>query len=568
MHRPPLFTVCSIAIVLVTGCSTGPSVLDTTTSIPATTSSAPTTSTTTTAASTTTSTTTTTTTVPLSGVPLPPEGLLYHGVYPGGITGEESDLTVGDLHSYEQASGKTASWVFFSHNWYEGRAFPLATAEWIREAGSIPYVRLMLRSTSEQYVAEPVFPLQSILDGEFDTDLMAWCDSVRDFGSPMLAEYGTEMNGHWFSWNGEWNGGGETDGYGDPLEADGPERFRDVYRHIVQTCRDRGAGNLTWSFHVNGADWPVNDWNILEDYYPGDEWIDWIAISHYAGQTPQDDWWPSFREGMDAVYPRVDALTADKPIIVAEFGAAAGNPLGDQAEWAEAALTDITSMRWPRVIGFSWWNEQWQNDDDPAHDTTMRLQDNPELTLVFRRLVGDNPVVLGDRLTDLPEAWQVSDRDYYFPVQPPEIASYSRSHHDYPATDIFAPEGSTFVAVTDGIIDELRHDDPWDPAVNDGGNRGGRFISLIGDDGVRYYCSHLESVREDLQPGDRVAAGDVLGAIGRSGNAAATSPHCHFGISRPTGAGDWEVRRGEVWPYEYLQAWTRGEDITPVLPEG
>jgi len=169
------------------GCSDGPSVLDTTTSIPTATSSAPTTSTATTAAptpnSTATTTTTTTTTVPLTGMPLPPEGLLYHGVYPGGITGEESDLTLGDLRSYEQASGKTASWVFFSHNWYEGRAFPLETAEWIREAGSIPYVRLMLRSTSEQYLAEPVFTLQSILDGEFDADLMTWCNSVRDFGT-------------------------------------------------------------------------------------------------------------------------------------------------------------------------------------------------------------------------------------------------------------------------------------------------------------------------------------------------------------------------------------------------
>ena len=159
-------------------------------------------------------------------------------------------------------------------------------------------------------------------------------------------------------------------------------------------------------------------------------------------------------------------------------------------------------------------------------------------------------------------------RAYYFPVQPPEIAAYSAYHHDYPATDIFAPTGSTFVAVTHGVIDEMRTEDTWDPAVNDGANRGGRFVSLIGDDGVRYYCSHLDSVAEGLQAGDRVEAGQVLGAIGNSGDAAPTPPHCHFGISRPTGAGDWEIRRGEVWPYDYLQAWARGEDVTPVLPEG
>ena len=57
-------------------------------------------------------------------MPMPPDGTLYHGVDPGGITGEESDLTLAHLESYQLAAGKTASWVFFSHNWYEGRAFP------------------------------------------------------------------------------------------------------------------------------------------------------------------------------------------------------------------------------------------------------------------------------------------------------------------------------------------------------------------------------------------------------------------------------------------------------------
>src|SRR5690349_16616402 len=39
---------------------------------------------------------------------------------------------------------------------------------------------------------------------------------------------------------------------------------------------------------------------------------------------------------------------------------------------------------------------------------------------------------------------------YVFPIQPPEIANYQRGHHDYPATDIFVPIGSSVVAVTNG----------------------------------------------------------------------------------------------------------------------
>jgi hypothetical protein len=318
-------------------------------------------------------------------------------VYPGGITGEESDLTIKDLHSYEAVSGKQAVWVYFSDNWYEGRQFPLATAAWIRTAGSIPYIRLMLRSSAEQGLEEPVFKLQRIIDGEFDGDLQAWCAAAAAFGSALLVEYGTEVNGEWFSWNGVWNGGGRPGGYGDPAQADGPERFRDAYRHIIGICRDSDAENITWVFHANGADWPQDAWNRLENYYPGDEWVDWLAVSVYGAHTPEDDYWDEFRPGMDSVYARVAAL-GDKPVILAEFGVTRGNPLGDQAAWARSALTDITSRRYPRLIGFSWWNERWQNDDNAAHDTTMRLQDNPDLAAVFLELVGKNPVVLG-RLT-------------------------------------------------------------------------------------------------------------------------------------------------------------------------
>jgi hypothetical protein len=47
------------------------------------------------------------------------------------------------------------------------------------------------------------------------------------------------------------------------------------------------------------------------------------------------------------------------------------------------------------VIGFSWWNEQWENDNKPAHDTDMRVQDNPRLADAFRTLVGAKANVLG-----------------------------------------------------------------------------------------------------------------------------------------------------------------------------
>jgi hypothetical protein len=328
-------------------------------------------------------------------IPLPPKHHLYHGVYPGGKTGDEDDLTLEDLTSYEKTVGKPAAWVYFSNNWYHSREFPTETAAWIREAGSIPYIRLMLRSSLKHDGNEPVFTLQNIIDGQFDNDLHAWCARARDFDTQILVEYGTEANSDSFAWSGTSNGAGTTDGYGDPLQPDGPERFKDVYRHIIQICRAEGAGNITWVFHVDSEGHPEEEWNKMENYYPGDEWIDWIGVSIYGTYTPQNSYFSVFPLVMDAIYPRIVALAPGKPIIIAEFGTAKNNPLVDQVKWTREALAQITSQRYPDLIGFSWWNEWWQNDDDPAHDTTMRVQDNPDLAKVFQEFVGNNPQVLG-----------------------------------------------------------------------------------------------------------------------------------------------------------------------------
>ncbi len=318
-------------------------------------------------------------------VGIPPQGKLYHGVYPGGVTGEEDDITPKNLSSYEQLAGKAATWVYFSDNWYKGRSFPIETATWIRSTGSIPFIRLMLRSSPQQNVSERMFTLDRIINGTFDNDLRRWADAARNFSSPLLVEYGTEVNGMWFPWNGYWNGGG----------AIGPEKFRDAYRHIVQVMRNEGANNIVWVFHANDDDVPNEPWNYVENYYPGDKWVDWIGVSVYGAQSPIDNNTRQFREMMDQVYPRLASLNATKPIVLLEFGASGGNPKVDQAVWAGNALANLTTFRWPRVIGFSWWNEAWPNDDNPAHNSDMRLQDNPALAAVFKKYVGMNGNVLG-----------------------------------------------------------------------------------------------------------------------------------------------------------------------------
>jgi len=142
-------------------------------------------------------------------------------------------------------------------------------------------------------------------------------------------------------------------------------------------------------------------------------------------------------------------------------------------------------------------------------------------------------------------------------------ASFGRTHHDYPATDIFARRGCRAVAATSGVVDEVSRTDRWSPATDRGADRGGLAVSVVGDDGVRYYASHLETLAPGIRPGVRVRAGGLLGRVGATGSARGRAPHVHFGLSWPTAPGAWWVRRGAVWPWPYLEAWRAGTSRSP-----
>ena len=149
---------------------------------------------------------------------------------------------------------------------------------------------------------------------------------------------------------------------------------------------------------------------------------------------------------------------------------------------------------------------------------------------------------------------------FVFPVKSAET-HYDSSHHDYPAADMFAPCGTPVVAVTDGTIEEVEAVDTYDSSNPDGGTKSGLMAALVDSRGVRYYGSHMSAVT--VQVGDVVAAGDQIGAVGETGNAAGTGCHLHFGLS-PACLKGWEHRRGHVQPQPFLDAWRTGQAIDPL----
>jgi hypothetical protein len=241
---------------------------------------------------------------------------IYHSAYPD-FGGTEDIVTAEGISNFEAIVNKHIVWAYFSNNWYNNIQFPLTEVSIISSTGKIPFIRIMPRTNFDEGGPDQNYTMQKIIDGVFDTQLNQWAIEAKNTNIPLLVEFGTEVNGNWFPWNGQYNGAGVTNGYGDNSFPDGAERFRDAYRHIIDICNANGVSNITWFFHVDAYSEPSTDWNKIENYYPGDDYIDWLGVSIYGPQE-KDEYYQEFSEILNDVYPTLVNLS-NKPIAILEF---------------------------------------------------------------------------------------------------------------------------------------------------------------------------------------------------------------------------------------------------------
>jgi len=121
---------------------------------------------------------------------------------------------------------------------------------------------------------------------------------------------------------------------------------------------------------------------------------------------------------------------------------------------------------------------------------------------------------------------------YVFPVGGgPADVSAAHTHHDYPAVDIAAPEGSPVYALANAsVLNAWRTPDP----------RCGIGMTIQAFDGQVWTYCHLAYLAPSVVDGARLSAGTQVGLVGHTGDA--TGPHLHLQLQPPT-----------AWPQQ--EAW-------------
>ncbi len=238
---------------------------------------------------------------------LPPLKGRYHAAYPN-FGPLEDHVSTQQIYNFEQLAFRKITWAYFSNNWGDQILFPTKEIEAIKKTKRIPFVRIMLRNTTNP-TQFGIVDLNNIVSGKMDEQIREWGKKAKALASPLLIEFCPEMNGDWFAWSG--------------VKVT-PELYVLAHRQVAKILKEAGANNLTWFFHLNAGSSPETAWNTFKNYYPGDEIIDWLGLSVYGPHTSTDGY-QSFETMLSKAYPEIIQVSPEKPIAILEWGIGEGS---------------------------------------------------------------------------------------------------------------------------------------------------------------------------------------------------------------------------------------------------
>lgn len=234
---------------------------------------------------------------------LPPENGMYHAAYPD-FGGLEDAVKSHNIFEFEILAQKKIIWAYFSNNWGSQVVFPERDFKAIFEKDRVPFVRIMLREGFLPQDGGSQITIAGILSGKYDKQILKWSTQVKELNKPVLIEFCPEPNSNWFPWSG--------------TEVS-PADYASAYQHIVELTREAGANNLTWFFHLNYTNVAKEKSIRFIDYYPGDEYVDWIGISLYGPSEFKEEYIP-FEQQLSSTYEEWSQISPDKPLAILEWG--------------------------------------------------------------------------------------------------------------------------------------------------------------------------------------------------------------------------------------------------------
>jgi hypothetical protein len=286
----------------------------------------------------------------------------------GCYAGAFIDLDDTILETFKDKTGKVRRlpWAFESvvgkqhatYFYYMGYGRPLAT-DWITKLGQddkIVHIAL-----------EPNNGLDYVKDDEYLTNFAQQLGATE---TPVFLRFASEMNGPWTKYNGN------------------PAKYIEKFRLIAKKMRTYAPNvAMVWCPYAT----PVSP---IPDYYPGDEYVDWVGVNIYSvtfyDQNPRLSGKNDHPvEKLDYIYNR---YAKKKPIMIGEYGATHFSALEDKSttDFATRSILGIYESlprKYPRVKCINYFNT---NNLTLEHrkNNNYAVTQNPAVLALYRKIIG------------------------------------------------------------------------------------------------------------------------------------------------------------------------------------
>jgi hypothetical protein len=290
----------------------------------------------------------------------------------GGVSGQ-APYDPNAMTSYAAMVGGSPSIVMWYEKWAGAgpTAFPAADAERVVQFGATPMITWEACDPKGgicQDTAPSDYTDKNVAAGMFDAYLTEWAQAAKAWGKPFFLRLNHEMNGTWYPW------GTSACNPNQNTHAD----YVAAWQHVHQVLDAAGATNAVWVWSPNVIEKYAGDFT---DDYPGDAWVDWVALDGYNWGDRPDHAWTSFRDVFGASYAKLTALTS-KPLMFAETASLEG-PGGDKGCWIAQGFCDLPAT-FPLVRAVVWYD-----GIDPQAKTDWRVNSSGAALGAWRAVVRD-----------------------------------------------------------------------------------------------------------------------------------------------------------------------------------
>jgi len=299
------------------------------------------------------------------------------------------------VDKYTEEVGKKPAFAWFSVRWQNGNTgvyqqFDPALVEQYRTRGIMPGLNWDASKGSALTRGQTDFSWAAINSGKHDAYITQTAQAVAAYHYPFLMRLFAEMDGPWYPWGYNAEGQGNTN----------PADFVTAWKHIVDIFRKEGATNVQfvwcWATTILTSSQINQSANILKGLYPGDDYVDWIALDGYSnladkGRTYQDIVQPS--------YQFLKTFT-HRPIILYEIGALENpnDPMA-KANWITTTFLTTIPTVFPDIKVVNWFNGPSDyNPTKPNRPTVSWAVDSSQNSLNAWKQVVASPLYQGSLL--------------------------------------------------------------------------------------------------------------------------------------------------------------------------